>query len=66
MTVHKIIVLPVFLNGYETSSHTFREEYGWRLLAGRLQRSIFVSKGQKVLAGRRMLHVEERNDGRCL
>jgi hypothetical protein len=25
-----------------------------------------VSKGQKVLAGRRMLHIEEINDGRGL
>ena len=29
----------------------------------RVQGSIFVSKGQQVLAGKRILHKEELNDG---
>jgi hypothetical protein len=55
-----------FLDGYETWSLTLREEHRRSVLAGRVHRRIFVSKGQKVLAGRRMLHIEELNDGRGL
>jgi hypothetical protein len=36
------------------------------LLSGRVQRRIFVSKGQKVLAGRRILHIDVLNVGRVL
>jgi hypothetical protein len=61
ITVHKIIVLPICLSGYETWSHTLGEERRRRVLAGRVQRSIFVTKGQKVLAGRRIVHIEELN-----
>jgi len=66
ITIHKIIVLPIFLNGNKIYSHTLRGKRRRRVLAGRLQRGIFVSKGQKVLTGRKMPHVEELNNGRGL
>jgi hypothetical protein len=57
--MHKTIILPVVLYGYETWSQALREEHSLRVFENRLLRRIFGSKSDEVTEGWRKLHNEE-------
>jgi len=54
--IHKTIMLPVVLHGFETWSVILREEYRLKMLKNRVLRSIFVPKRNEVRGYWRKLH----------
>jgi hypothetical protein len=57
--IHKIIILPVVLYGYETWSLTLRDEHGLRVFENRVLRRLFGPKSDEVMGKWRKLHNEE-------
>jgi hypothetical protein len=57
--IHKTIILPVVLYGFETWSLTLREEHRLRMFENRVLRRIFGPKREEVTGGWRKLHDEE-------
>jgi hypothetical protein len=57
--IHKTIILPVVLYGYETWSLTLREEHRLRVFDNRVLRRIFGPKRDEVTGDWRKLHNEE-------
>jgi hypothetical protein len=57
--IHKIIILPVVLYGYETWSLTLREEHKLGVFENRMLRRIFGLVRGEVTGGWRKLHNEE-------
>jgi hypothetical protein len=60
--VHRTIILPVVLYGYETWSLTLREEQRLREFENRMLRRIFGPKRDEATGEWRRLHNEELND----
>jgi hypothetical protein len=60
--IHKNLILPVVLYGYETWSLTLKEERWLRLFENRVLRRIFGPKRDEVTGEWRKLHNEELND----
>jgi hypothetical protein len=60
LKIHKTMILPVVLYGYETWSLTFREENGLEVCDNRVLRRIFGPKGAEVTGGWRKLHILHR------
>jgi hypothetical protein len=59
--IHKIVILPVVLNGCETWSLTLREEHRLRVFENRVLRRIFKPKRAEVTGGWGKLHEELHN-----
>jgi hypothetical protein len=60
--VHKTIILPVGLYGYEIRALILREEYSLKMFENRVLMRIFGPKWDKMIGSRRMLHnVEQHN-----
>ena len=59
--IHRIIILPVVLYGYETWSLTLREEHRLRVFENKVMRRIFGPKRDEVTRERRKLKNEELN-----
>ena len=62
MKIHRTIILPVVLYGYETWSLTLREERRLRVFENKVLRRIFGPKRGEVTREWRKLHNEELND----
>jgi hypothetical protein len=60
--IHRTIILPVVLYGYETWSLTLREERWLRVFENRVLRRIFGSNRDEVSGEWRKPHNEELND----
>jgi hypothetical protein len=60
--IYRTIILPVVLYGYETWSHTVKEEHRVRVFENRVLRRIFGPKRDEVTGEWRRLHNEELND----
>jgi len=60
--IHRIIILPVVLYGYEIWSLTMREECGLRVFENRVLRKIFGLKRADITGEWRKLHKEELSD----
>jgi hypothetical protein len=60
--IHKTIILPVVLHGYETWSLTLREKHRLKVFQNRVLRRIFGSKRDEVTGEWRKLHNEELHD----
>jgi hypothetical protein len=58
ITIYKIIILPVVLDGYETWSLILREEHRLRVFENMVLRRIFGPKGNEVIRSWRKLHNE--------
>jgi hypothetical protein len=56
--IHKTIILPVVLYGYETLSLTLREEHRFRVFENRVLERIFGPKRDEMTGGWRKLHNE--------
>jgi hypothetical protein len=54
-----MVILPVVLYGWETSSHTLREGHRLRVFENRVLREIFEPKRDEVTGEWRKLHNEE-------
>jgi hypothetical protein len=63
--IHKTIILPVVLYGYEIWSLTLREEHRLRLFEKRVLRKIFGPKRGEGTAGWRTLNNEELHNLFC-
>ena len=63
--IYRIIILPVVLYGYETWSHTFREERKLRVFENRVLRRIFGPKRDEGTGEWRKLHNEGLYDLYC-
>ena len=63
--IHRSIILPVVLYGYETWSLTLREERRLRVFENRVLRRICGPKRDEVTGEWRNLHNEELNDPYC-
>jgi hypothetical protein len=57
--IHRNIILPVLLYGYEARSLTLKEERRLRVFENRVLRRIFWSKKDEVTGEWRRLHNEE-------
>jgi hypothetical protein len=57
--IHKTIILPVVLYGYETWSLTFREEHRLKVFENRVLRRIFGPKREEITGEWRKLHSGE-------
>jgi hypothetical protein len=62
MRLHKTVILPAVLHGFETWSLTLREEHRLRVFENRVLRRIFVPKRDEVTAEWRELHNDELRD----
>ena len=60
--IHRTVILPFVLYGYETWSLTLREERRLRVFENRVLRRIFGPKRDEVTREWRKLHNEKRND----
>jgi len=60
--IHRILILPVVLYGYETWSLTLREESRSRVFQNRVLRRIFGPKRDEVTGEWSTLYNEEIND----
>jgi hypothetical protein len=57
--IHKTLILPVALYGFETWSLTLREEHRLRVFGNRVLKRIFGPKRDEVTGGWRKLHEKE-------
>jgi hypothetical protein len=57
--IHKTIIMPVVLYGYETWSLVLRDEHGLRVFENRVLRRIFGPHRDEVTGEWRKLHSEE-------
>jgi len=60
--IHRTVILPFVVFGYETWSLTLREERRLRVFENRVQRRTFGRKGDEVTGELRRLHNEELYD----
>ena len=65
LKIHRTIILPVVLYGYETWSLPLREERRLRTFENRLLRRIFGPMRDEVTGEWRKLYNEELNDLYC-
>jgi len=63
--IHRTIIFPVVLYGYETWSLILKEERRLRVFENRVFRRIFGPKRDEVTEEWRKLHHEELNDLYC-
>jgi hypothetical protein len=63
--IYKTIILPVLVCGFETWSHTLREERKLRVFENRVSRRIFGPRRDEVTGEWKKLHNEELNDLYC-
>ena len=63
--IHRTIILPVILYGFETWSFTLRKECRLRLFQNSVLRRVFGTKWEEVTGEWRKLHNEELNDLYC-
>ena len=63
--IHRTIILPVILYGFETWSLTPREERRLRIFENRVLRRIFGPKSDEVTGEWRKLHYKGLNDMFC-
>ena len=60
--MYRIVILPVFLYGYEIWSLTLKEERRLSVFENRVLRKIFSPKRKEVKGNWRKLHNENLND----
>jgi hypothetical protein len=60
-----LAIMPIVACGYETWSHTLREERRVRVFENRMLRRIFGPKGDNIKGEWRKLYNEELNDLYC-